>query len=101
MALNQAAIDAAVATERERCAKVCEEEALRVWSGRGWSQKRAAAARLAQLIRGAASDAHLQLPCGDICAGAARDGLECSPGRCAARERPNAAANRLAEGKSG
>lgn len=31
----------------------------------------------------------LARPCGAICAGKVRDGLECSPGRCAVRETPN------------
>ena len=36
--------------------------------------------------------ADLDRPCGAICAGKVRDGMECSPGRCAVRKQPNVGA---------
>ena len=43
----------AASSERERCANVCEAEADGAWGGKPWQQKRAAAKRCAELIRGA------------------------------------------------
>ena len=37
----------------------------------------------------------LDRPCGAICAGKVRDGMECSPGRCAVRKTPNVKLNGL------
>lgn len=45
-----AAVAAAVAEEREACARLCDEKASSVWAGEGW----AAAERLAAAIRGRA-----------------------------------------------
>ncbi len=36
----------------------------------------------------------LARPCGDICAGKVRDGVECAPGACAVRNPPNGRDNR-------
>ena len=49
--LARDAVAAAVAKEREACARLCDEQASRMWAGEGW----AAAERLAAAIRGRAT----------------------------------------------
>jgi hypothetical protein len=41
------------------------------------------------LVATLAEHAERFLPCGDICAGKVRDGVECAPGACAVRNPPN------------
>jgi hypothetical protein len=43
--------------------------------------------QIAAAVRAVRMPGAENLPCGAICAGMVRDGLECSPGRCLVRER--------------
>ena len=45
--------------------------------------------REAMSARGGVVPDAIGRPCGAICAGKVRDGLECAPGRCAVRKTPN------------
>lgn len=47
------------------------------------------AADLWSMLADAGRAEHARRPCGAICAGKIRDGMECSPGRCAAGKPPN------------
>ena len=50
--------------------------------------------REAMFALGGVTPDTMDRPCGAICAGKVRDGMECAPGRCAVRKPPNTEVDR-------